>query len=108
MGVEVRKFIIYNNEIRMGVVEYHKELLPKNYDKSLIKGGGRWEWNKELFGDKIFFFGKSHDFGYAKKDDFFAAWDNSLISPSLESAEVYFSEHEYLSDVLKYFNVTIK
>jgi hypothetical protein len=106
--MEVRKFIIYDNQIRMGLVELHVDLLPKGFDRSLVKGGGRWEYKPDTFGNKVFFFGHSFDFGPCTKDDFFAAWDNSYISPSLESAEINFSEHEYFSDVLKHLNVPIQ
>jgi hypothetical protein len=55
------KFLIYDNEILLGRVEYHKHLLPDNFDMSLIYGGGRFILNYE---DRtISLYGESFDFG---------------------------------------------
>lgn len=106
--MQVRKFVIYDGQIRMGVVELHRELLPEKFDRALVQGGGRWEYDPKNYGNKAFFFGKSFDFGPCKKDDFFAAWDNSYISPALENAEIYFSDYEYISQVLEQFQIQLK
>lgn len=60
------KFIIYNNQIILGRVRFHKDLLPDDYDYALTKGGGQFEID---FDNKILkVFDKSFDFGKFDKD----------------------------------------
>ena len=56
-----RKFTIYDNEVLIGVVNYHKDLLPKGYDPDKVAGGGMWDSLPEK--KEITFFGQSFDFG---------------------------------------------
>lgn len=50
----------------MGLIDFHKNLLPDNYDRSLVRGGGQFI----IENDFISFFGKSYDFGSFTKEDF--------------------------------------
>ena len=106
-----RKFIIVYDEmleaheIIMGDVEYHEQLIQKSQERKDVLGGGRWEWNKELYGDVLFIYGLSQDFGPVTKEQFFRAWPISLISPSIENCKVIFSKKEYFSDVLKEYKM---
>jgi len=112
--MEVRKFIIVDNQIIMGLVEFHHDLLPKSKPKSNFMmigeiktepqskpiGGGRWEYNNELYPGKVFFFGKSHEFGSVTEQQLRDAWENSLISPFIENCEIIFSTQKHFSQVL--------
>lgn len=53
------KFVIYDGEIHMGKVFFHKDLLPDDYEKSKVFGGGIFE----IRDDTLIFKGESHDFG---------------------------------------------
>ena len=103
--MEVRKFIIIDNELIMALVEFHNQLIPKSKTDIKPTGGGRWEWDKKLYDNKIFFFGSSQEFGKVTKEQLLSAWNNSLISISLEDCEIIFSEKEYFGDVLKEINI---
>jgi hypothetical protein len=101
--MEVRKFIIIDNELILGCVSYHSHLIPKSFREKGENpiGGGRWEWNDKDYPRKIFFFGSSFDFGRVTEQQLKDAWENSLISPAIENCEIIFSEKEFFSDVLK-------
>jgi hypothetical protein len=45
--MKLQKFLIYDNEILIGKVGFHRELLPPNFKMELIFGGGSWEINHE-------------------------------------------------------------
>ena len=40
--MEVRKFIIIDNELIMALVEFHNQLIPKSKTDIKPTGGGRW------------------------------------------------------------------
>lgn len=103
--MEARKFIIYDDQIRMGLVERHAQLLPKEYEHSLIKGGGRWEYKPNEFSERLYIWGRSIDFGWFRKEDFLKAWENSYKNSKLEAAELIVVEGvEYFSQVLEQHN----
>jgi len=56
-----QKFIIYGNEILLGRVSYHKELLPDKPNYRLIFGGGLFKIDHEE--KTITLYGESMDFG---------------------------------------------
>lgn len=91
-----KKWLINNGEL-----EFHYELLNDTRRKFVTLGGGRWEWDKE---ENIFYFyGKSLDYGMITPQQFKDAFENSLLSPFIENANVIiFSQYEYFSDVLNY------
>jgi len=63
-----KKYIIYDNELRMGHVDYHKELFSKlRGDESKVKGGGWWHMNREK--GVIYLYSSSEDFGKAQLED---------------------------------------
>lgn len=55
------KFVIYEGKIILGRVDYHKDLLPPNYDVTKIDGGGVFTYCRE--NKVIVLSGSSHDFG---------------------------------------------
>lgn len=58
------KFIIENDNLIIGEVEFHRDLATNTKD---VKGGGWYEFNEET---KMFvLYGKSFDFGAANLDD---------------------------------------
>jgi hypothetical protein len=103
----MRKFIINNNEIILGNVNYHRELAHKNLPNNII-GGGYWEWSPKRLGNKIFFYGKSEDFGPVTKEQLIEAFQNTLLSDDIENAEIIFSTYNRFSDVLIEYNIPIK
>lgn len=56
-----QKFVIYDGKLLLGRINFHKDLLPEGYDKSLVKGGGLFDY--DLDAEIIYFYGESHDFG---------------------------------------------
>lgn len=89
-----KKFIIYDGSIRLGHVDFHKELGP---DKSLIKGGGWWHWDKE--NNIMYLYSSSMDFGYVDRNLLIDAIENGMMRPSLEETRFFHSFKESLSDV---------
>lgn len=63
-----RKWILNDNEIRMGNVGYHRELKEKN---SHVHGGGFFEFVEE---DTVLFFGESQDFGQITEEQFIGSY----------------------------------
>jgi hypothetical protein len=55
------KFMIYDNVIIVGKVEFHQDLLPKDFDMSKVYGGGMFDILNE--NKKIILYGKSEKFG---------------------------------------------
>lgn len=55
------KFIIYGNEILLGRVNFHKDLLPEGYNIGIVRGGGLFILNHEDRTIKLY--GESFDFG---------------------------------------------
>lgn len=71
------KYIIYDNELIIGRVTYHKELLPDDFDKRKVLGGGSWRNDKVK--KIVCFFGESYDFGEATVENFQKALSNSFL-----------------------------
>ena len=87
---QIPKYLLYDGKIRMGFsIDYHNELLPKDYDKALIKGGGRIDIDRE--NKRILFYGISAEFGECKKEDFLKAIPESWISPSLVGYKIFWA-----------------
>jgi len=100
--MKINKFIIKNNDLILGHVEYHRQLVDEKEIYKII-GGGRWEYNPEDYGDVIFFFGKSADFGPVSKFQFETAWEAAKTKPEFAkfvNSKVIFSNHDYFLDVL--------
>lgn len=97
--MKIKKFIIVGNTLIIGMVEFHFQLIPKGNKESVI-GGGCWEWKKDQYPGKIFFFGKSHEFGQCTEQQIRDAWDSSYISPFLENCKIIYSQKDYFMQIL--------
>lgn len=93
----IRKLEIGKDELVMGNVEYHKELIKSG---DIVRGGGRWlaDHAKKI----LYLWGHSSDFGQADSNVIFRSLPNSLISPFLEGYKVFYSS--YISDTLPELN----
>ena len=60
------KFIIYQGELLIARVDFHRELLPEEYSKGDVKGGGFAIVNSEERTLEVS--GKSEEFGYYDQD----------------------------------------
>jgi hypothetical protein len=90
-----KKFIIYDGDVRLGHVDFHKELGP---DKSLIKGGGWWHYDKE--NDVIYLYSSSMDFGRVTRENLIDAIHNGLRSRSREGTQFFHSFNDFLDIAL--------
>lgn len=95
-----KKFIIYGcphagDHIRLGHVDFHKELGP---DKSLIKGGGWWYFDKEK--DIMYLYSSSQDFGYVKREDLINAIENGMLSLRHKNTKFFHSFADFLDDAM--------
>lgn len=95
----MRKFIINDNELIMGDVEFHKDLIGINRSSDKTIGGGLWHWDEEK--NAVYFWGISTDFGGVTKDQFEGAVKNSLISPFMDESKFLFSDYPGSMDVNK-------
>lgn len=115
------KFIIVDNKIIMGNVEFHAELVKRIHPLSPIRhgqlnsrhmsteksqskpiGGGRFHWNKEQ--NVVYFYDQSFDFGPVTRKQFYDALPNSRISPFMKDCELFFSSKNSLSDAMKEYD----
>jgi hypothetical protein len=102
-----RKWIIQDDEFRMGNVEMHCDLASKNL--GTVKGGGFWIINKV---EKIvYLFGRSIDYGKCTLAEVGSVFESGFVTQfSLEDYKVmfYIGPHDYfdLDDVDNW--VTIK
>ena len=86
------KFIVEGNNLIIGKVTYHKDLVT---DKTQVKGGGFWNWNKDK--KEFILSGDSYDFGRATAED---------IKSCIDAGNVFFSfiggrkieDHTFLLD----------
>lgn len=90
-----KKFIIYDGSIRIGHVDFHKELGP---DKSLIKGGGWWHWDRE--NNIMYLYSSSQDFGYVTRENLIDAIQNGMMRPSLEKTKFFHSFSDFIDDAM--------
>ena len=93
------KFIIQDGELRMGRVVMHKDLASEDGSKPV--GGGFWYFDMDV--KIMYLYGKSHDFGEVKVEDFEDIW----LRPSLEDMTIYFSTESDL-ELAKQNNVIIQ
>ncbi len=90
-----KKFIINDNELILGHVEMHEDLLGKGSDRSKTIGGGFWHYDRD--NNTMYFYGSSMDFGSVTEEQFLAA----ELPLSIENAKIVFSTKNYFSEVLK-------
>lgn len=93
------KWIIQDNELRMGRVVSHSDLC--RMDGGDVKGGGLWYHETET--NTLYLYNKSHDFGQATEDDF----ENIWVQHSLEKPTIYFSKQMDLENAKK-INVIVQ
>jgi hypothetical protein len=100
-----KKWIIYDGKLLISSsVEFHSDILPKDYDKSKIQGGGRWEI---LADDKVMlFYGISFDFGSSNEEIFTKAYEDTLLSEAVTDNKPFFSTKEWFSDAQKEYLAT--
>lgn len=96
-----QKYIIIDNEIIMGNVEFHIELVGKNRTSKPV-GGGRFSWDRER--SVVYLYGESFDFGRVTKKQFDDAFPNSLISPFMQQCEFFFSEQPTLAGAMREYD----
>ena len=99
-----KKWVIYDGQLLISSsVEFHSEILPENYDKKKVQGGGRWEiLDNRLYEDRIiFFYGISTDFGSASPEAFKQAYEATALADSITQYTPLFSTKEWFSAVIK-------
>ena len=89
-----QKFIINNNELIMGDVIMHEDLL-KNKKRNKTIGGGYWYIHEET--NTMYFYGKSIDFGKVTEEQFNKAKKNIL---SDKKFNIKFTTEENLVRIL--------
>jgi len=89
------KWIINDEDLILGDVEFHEELVCKGRDRNKTIGGGRWHFDRKA--NIIYFWGKSIDFGQVTEEQF----EFSYKQPSVEQAEIFFSKEKEFQEVLK-------
>ncbi len=85
-----KKYIIHNNELIIGNVEHHIELVPDN-NKKLTIGGGRWDFNNET--KNFVFYDSSFEFGSVTKEQFKNALKNYKFTERMKDCKIYFTNH---------------
>ena len=95
----MRKFIINNDDLILGDVEFHEDLICKGRERKETVGGGRWHFDRVK--NVIFFWGASTDFGQVTQKQF----DYAFKQPSVEQAETFFSLKTDFVDVLKEYEI---
>jgi len=88
----MRKFIVNNNELIMGDVEFHEGLIGSSRKREDTIGGGRWHWDEE--NNAVYFWGVSTDFGGVTKEQFEEAVKNSMTSPFMDESKFMFSDYK--------------
>lgn len=91
-----QKYIINNNTLVMGQVEYHSQLLK---DHSKTVGGGYWYVDDE--NKKVYLYSKSLEFKQARYADVIKALRSGAFPQNLKGYSFYYSHEDSLSRVLK-------
>jgi len=91
----MRKFIINDEDLILGDVEFHEELICEGRERNKTVGGGRWHFDRSK--NIIYFWGMSSDFGQATKKQF----EESFKQPSVEDATQVFSNKKDFLEVMK-------
>ncbi len=95
-----QKWIINRNELIVGNVFYHEELLGSKRTRKETIGGGLWWIDEEK---KItYFYGASTDFGSVTEEQFQVAINNTyFLSHHISEGTIYFSQEGKFENVLK-------
>lgn len=81
--MKVNKFVIYKNEIRLGRVEFHRELLPDGYNRVDVYGGGIFIIDTET--KTVYLSGSSMDFGHFDRSKIEGA---TITNPHLQGYKI--------------------
>lgn len=95
--MKLPKWIINDNDLVMGIVEFHKDLLKDHKDKTI--GGGLWHMDRR--NKKLYLYGKSHDYGQCKVEDIYNMLEEGLIPLSIDNYSLYFSTSENLKEAIE-------
>jgi len=79
-----QKFVINDNILILGEVEFHEDLV-KDRIKSNTIGGGYWIYHKDT--NTYYFYGNSIEFGQVTKEEF----NSAKKEPNLQNATLIFS-----------------
>jgi hypothetical protein len=90
-----KKFIIENNELKVGNVEMHFELAKNESD---VCGGGYW--HVDLENKILWMYGASIDFGRCKKEHFTNVRSNGRCASSLMNLDWKFAEADSLQEYI--------
>ncbi len=90
-----QKFIICDNKIILGYVEYHKDLIEESRHTDVI-GGGEWYDYKNV----LYFYSNSLKFGAVNKEQFEGALKNFVPDDEFKDFKIVFSTKESLSDAI--------
>ena len=91
-----RKFIINNGYLRFANVELHRELAR---DHSTTKGGGHF--HVDIENKKVYLYGKSIDYGKAKREDIAEAVKNGNFTASLDEYAFYYFDTDDMDEAIK-------
>ena len=94
--MEQPKWIINDNNLVMGIVGFHKDLLSDHKNKTI--GGGLWYMDRR--NKKLYLYSKSQDFGQCVSGDIYKMLDEGLINPSLNGYSLYFSTCDSIADAI--------
>lgn len=83
------KFLIQNNYVLIGNVDYHAELRGHKSTDRYPVGGGIVHIDKEA--NEVVFYGQSVDYGSVTVDEFRDALNNTMLSPFFDGMDIYFS-----------------
>lgn len=89
------KWVINDECLIFGNVEFHEDLIGQGSDKNKTVGGGRWHYDRQT--NIMYFWGSSVDFGQVTEEEFI----NAFKQPSVELATIVFSLKLDFNDVLK-------
>lgn len=97
------KWIIADDKIRIGTVEYHKFLIADK-ERPLIEGGGMLLIDRD--GENLVFYGSSFDFGRANEEQFKKIldrdWEDGLKSEIEMTANSAYGDFETDFDFSNY------
>lgn len=100
----MKKFIIQDNQLRLGNVEFHRDL--RNPTGSIPTGGGFYYIRGNE--NKVIFYGSSVDFGNVTEKDLITVRESGNFPLHLENFDWFFSRESMLFEILKDGNLLIE
>lgn len=89
-----KKFVISRNQLIIGNVQFHMDLVSRDMRNTVVGGG---YWHRDIEKNMMYFYGTSTDFGSVTFEQF----DAASKQLSIETHKLYFSQKDLLSDVLE-------